>query len=221
MYNNTIQFISSQNLVNYKDAVSFMENRVSDIRNKVSDEAVWFLQHPSLYTAGTSAKDTDILDKNRFPVYHTGRGGQYTYHGPGQLIAYVMLDIQSRQIGIREYIQLLENAIIDTLAVFNVSGMIRTGRVGVWIEHDAKEYKIAAIGVRVRRGVTYHGIAININPDLTAFNSIVPCGISEYGVTSLQKIGASVTFQEVQNIFESVLIQNLTSWEKKQGHICQ
>jgi lipoyl(octanoyl) transferase len=211
MYTDTLQFIPSDTFIDYQNAVFFMEERVYGIRRKTADEAIWFLQHPSLYTAGTSAKDTDILDKNRFPIYHTGRGGQYTYHGPGQLIAYVMLDIQSRQIGIREYIQFLEATIIHSLARFKVTGFIREGRVGVWVEHKGKEYKIAAIGVRVRRGVTYHGLAINVNPDLTGFAGIVPCGIHEYGVTSLHEIGIHASITDVQKAFEDAFKTIITS----------
>lgn len=211
MLNYPLEFISSDTLIDYSDAISFMENRVSSIRNNHLNETVWFLQHPSLYTAGTSAKDSDLIDKNRFPIYHTGRGGQYTYHGPGQLIAYVMLDIQTRKIGIREYIKFLEETIIDTLLAFGIKGMIREGRVGVWIEHNGQESKIAAIGVRVRRGITYHGLAININPDLMAFNGIIPCGINEYGVTSLHRLGINADIAQVQKIFEAVFRKKIVS----------
>jgi lipoyl(octanoyl) transferase len=201
--------ISSCNYVNYPDAVTFMENRVAQIYQKSSLETLWFLEHSSIYTAGTSANTNDLLDKNRFPIYKTGRGGQYTYHGPNQLIAYVMIDIQKRKIGIREYIQYLENTIIDTLSVFNIKGKISAGRVGVWVQNNDIEEKIAAIGVRVRRGVTYHGIAINIKPDLTAFNGIVPCGIQEFGVTSFEKLNIECNRFQLQSVLQKFLINNL------------
>jgi lipoyl(octanoyl) transferase len=211
---NHFQFISSDTPIDYNESVFFMENRVADIKNNIHDETIWFLQHPPLYTAGTSANDFDLIDKNRFPVYHTGRGGQYTYHGPGQLIAYIMLNIQMRQIGIREYIAFLEKTIIDTLGVFNIHGMVRKGRVGVWVCDNNTESKIAAIGVRVRRGVTYHGVAININPDLSAFDGIIPCGINEYGVTSLRQLGIACTDLDIQTAFKNAFIININQISK-------
>lgn len=203
------EFISSDNFVDYNHAVSFMEQRVFDIKHQIKDETIWFLEHDSLYTAGTSANDTDLIDKNRFPIYRTGRGGQYTYHGPNQLVCYVMMNIQNRNIGVREYVQFLEKTIIDTLAVFGIVGEIRAGRVGVWVNHHHQEAKIAAIGVRVRHGVTYHGFAINIAPDLSAFTGIVPCGIDQYGVTSFEKLGVDCARRDVENAVKHSFLKNL------------
>ena len=209
MIHNNSDFISSNTFINYQQAVSFMEYRVAQIKDKIANEAIWFLEHDSVYTAGTSANDTDLIDKNRFPIYRTGRGGQYTYHGPGQLICYIMVNIQHRHIGIREYIQFLEKTIIDTLLCFGIHGKICDGRIGVWVDDNTQESKIAAIGVRVRRGVTYHGLAININPDLSAFTGIIPCGISEYGITSFKKLGIVCDRFKVQEIFKNIFIKNI------------
>jgi lipoyl(octanoyl) transferase len=191
--------------VGYEAAVAAMEERVADIRAGRARELVWLLEHPPLYTAGTSAKDADLLAPARFPVHRTGRGGQYTYHGPGQRIAYVMLDLQKRGPDVRRYVCDLEDWLIATLARFNVRGERRAGRVGIWVDRGAyggvpgREDKIAAIGVRVRRWVTYHGIALNVEPDLEHFAGIVPCGIAgpDYGVTSLVDLGLPVTLPEV------------------------
>lgn len=184
-----VEFKISHELVDYDEAVSFMEERVAGIRAGDAEECVWFLEHPPLYTAGTSAKDADLLDA-RFPVFKTGRGGEHTYHGPGQRVAYVILDLKKRQQvpDIKHYVWQLEEWIIRTLAHFGVTGERREGRVGIWVETDGTEKKIAAIGVRVRHWVTYHGIAINAEPDLSHFSGIVPCGISDYGVTSLKEL---------------------------------
>lgn len=180
-------------LIDYAQAVATMEQRVSAIRLAQAEELVWLVEHPPLYTKGTSARDADLLDKNRFPIYETGRGGEFTYHGPGQRIAYVMLDLEKRGKDIRRYVQQLEQWIILTLAQFGIEGFIREGRVGVWVMRGAQEAKIAAIGIRVRRWVSYHGIAINLNPQLSHFSGIVPCGIREYGVTSLAEMGIDVS----------------------------
>lgn len=190
------QWIIEKNLVPYENAVQTMEQRIAGIREESSDECIWLLEHPPLYTAGTSAKDDDLLDA-RFPVYKTGRGGEHTYHGPGQRVGYVMLDLRKRQGGkpdIRGYVHLLEEWIIQTLAEFDVKGERRVGRVGIWVVMpDGTESKIAAIGVRIRKWVTYHGISINVNPDLSHFDGIVPCGIAEHGVTSLHELGKDVS----------------------------
>lgn len=181
----------SKNPVEYADALAFMNKRVEAIHNGEAAECIWLLEHPPLYTAGTSAKDSDLLD-NRFPVYEAGRGGEYTYHGPGQRVAYVMLDLKRRQKkpDVKKYVWQLEEWIIRTLAEFDVKGERRCGRVGIWVKRDeGREDKIAAIGVRIRRWVTLHGIAINVNPDLSHFGGIVPCGIKEHGVTSLADLG--------------------------------
>ncbi len=187
-----IQWIYSEYPVKYNAAVAEMEKRVAGIREGTAQEAVWILEHPALYTAGTSAKDSDLLDP-RFPVFKTGRGGEYTYHGPGQLVAYVMLDLKKRQNepDLRSFISGLEQWITDTLAVFGIRGQRREGRIGIWVDTQDGEKKIAAIGVRVRRWITYHGISINLNPDLSHFEGIVPCGIKDYGVTSIDDLGFS------------------------------
>jgi len=183
--------------VPYPEAVATMEARAAAIREGSAPELVWLLEHSPLYTAGTSAREEDLLDPQRFPVYRTGRGGQYTYHGPGQRIAYVMLDLKRRGPDIRCYVHNLEDWVIRTLARFNVTGERRDGRVGIWVAQGAGEAKIAAIGVRVRRWVTYHGIAINVDPDLSHFDGIVPCGIAEHGVTSLTDLGLPVTLADL------------------------
>lgn len=180
-----------------------MEARVEVIKNG-GPELVWLLEHPPLYTGGTSARADDLLDK-RFPVYETGRGGEYTYHGPGQRVAYVMLNLKKRQQepDIKKYIWQLEEWIIHTLAQFNVIGERREGRVGIWVIHDNTESKIAAIGVRVRHWVSYHGIAINNNPDLSHFSGIVPCGIKGYGVTSLAALGKDVPMADLDSALKA------------------
>lgn len=190
-----VEWIFENEPIPYIDAVERMEKRVADIRDMHGSEAVWLLEHPALYTAGTSANSDDLLDQ-RFPVFKTGRGGEYTYHGPGQRVGYVVLDLQKRQSkpDIRGYVWSLEEWIIQTLAIFDVIGERREGRVGIWIVMpDGSEKKIAAIGVRIRKWVSYHGIAINVNPDLSHFGGIVPCGIAEHGVTSLHNLGKTIT----------------------------
>lgn len=183
-------------LVDYGDAVATMEARVAAIRAATADECVWLVEHPPLYTAGTSAKPGDLLDA-RFPVHQTGRGGQLTYHGPGQRVAYVMLDLRRRNPDIRAYVAALEDWIMRALATLGVTAERRAGRVGLWVEMarygglPGAEAKIAAIGVRVRHWVTYHGAAINLAPDLSHYAGIVPCGISEHGVTSLAALGVA------------------------------
>ncbi|MEI7668551.1 MAG: lipoyl(octanoyl) transferase LipB [Pseudomonadota bacterium] len=192
--------ISSQ-LIEYEDAVSFMEERVNQIKNNESQEMIWLLEHPPLYTAGSSAKTSDLLDNNGLKIYQTGRGGQYTYHGPGQRIAYIMLDLRKRTQDVRVFVKNLEDSIINTLAVFGIKGEIREGRVGVWVKSENSEAKIAAIGIRIRKWITYHGIAVNINPDLSNYNGIVPCGISQYGVTSFAELGIKTTLKEFDEQF--------------------
>jgi lipoyl(octanoyl) transferase len=188
--------------VPYLEAVAAMEARVADIAAQKAPELVWLLEHPPLYTSGTSGKPTDLLDP-QFPIFATGRGGQLTYHGPGQRVAYVMLDLRRRRPDVRAYVAELEQWIIRTLAAFNVRGERREDRVGVWVSRPDKgpgfEDKIAAIGVRLRRWVSFHGIAINVEPDLTHFDAIVPCGVTDprYGVTSLVDLGHPVTTADV------------------------
>lgn len=177
-------------LVPYPEAVEIMEARAASIAAGEANEYIWLLEHPPLYSAGTSASIDDLVDPNKFDVFSSGRGGQYTYHGPGQRVAYVMLDLRKRGRDVAAFVRTLEQWIIDTLAEFDVVAERRCGRVGVWVEHaDGREEKIAAIGVRLKKWVSFHGIAINVCPDLTHFEGIVPCGITEHGVTSLQALG--------------------------------
>lgn len=187
--------------VAYDQAVSFMEDRVRLIREEEANDLVWLLEHPPLYTAGTSANAKDMLNP-AFPVYQTGRGGQYTYHGPGQRIAYVMLDLHKRGSDLRRYICDLEEWLICALQEFDVKGERRAGRVGIWIATKNSEAKIAAVGVRVRKWVTYHGVSINVNPDLSHYNGIVPCGIKDYGVTSLQALGIEIPMPELDEALQ-------------------
>ncbi len=205
-----VDWIVGKEPVDYKGAVKTMEQRVADIREDKADELVWLLEHPPLYTAGTSAKDADLLDA-RFPVYESGRGGEHTYHGPGQRVGYVMMDLKKRQSkpDIKAFVWSLEEWIIQAIAEFGVSGERREGRVGIWVKMpDGHENKIAAIGVRIRRWVTYHGISINLNPDLSHFEGIVPCGITEHGLTSLHALGKKASMDELDTAlkksFESV-----------------
>lgn len=186
----------------YEIAVAEMESRVAAIREGRARELVWLLEHPPLYSAGTSADPEDLLNAGGFPVYSTGRGGQYTYHGPGQRVAYVMLDLAQRGGDVRGYVRNLEEWIIRALDQFNVKGERREGRVGIWVDRGTgREDKIAAIGVRVRRWVTYHGIAINVEPNLSHFSGIVPCGIADekLGVTSLVDLGLPITMEDLDN----------------------
>ncbi len=190
--------------VDYDEAVRVMEARVAAIRDGTAAERVWLVEHPPLYTAGTSAKDADLLAPDRFPVYRTGRGGQFTYHGPGQRVAYLMLDLNRRQPDLRLFVHTLEEWVIRTLAAFNVTAGRREGAVGIWVKRPDKglgrEDKIAAIGIRVRRWVTFHGIALNVDPVLEHFSGIVPCGISGQGVTSLADLGIIVSMAEVDSV---------------------
>lgn len=187
--------------VDYTAAVKFMELKAEAIRHKGEKNLVWLLEHPPLYTAGTSAKPADLLSP-AFPVHKTGRGGQYTYHGPGQRVAYVMMDLQQRGADLRRYICDLEEWMIVTLKNFDIKGERRPGRVGIWVAENGTENKIAAVGVRVRKWVAYHGVSINLNPDLSHYKGIVPCGISGYGVTSLKERGADVTMAQLDNALQ-------------------
>ena len=184
-------------LVAYPRAVEFMEERVAQIADGLAPELVWLIEHPPIYTAGTSAKPSDLLD-SRFPVFQTGRGGQFTYHGPGQRVAYVMLDLRLRKADVRAFVQNLEEWIIRTLARFGIAGERRDGRVGIWVVGgNGSEDKIAAIGVRVRRWVTFHGVALNVAPNLDHFGGIVPCGVRGHGVTSLAGLGIGASMADV------------------------
>jgi len=188
--------------VAYPDALAQMEARAAAIAEGKAGEQVWLLEHPPIYTAGTSAQDADLIDA-RFPVYRTGRGGQFTYHGPGQRVGYVMLDLKHRKPDVRAYVHDLEQWLIETLAEFNVKGERRDGRVGIWVQRgptsllNAREDKIAALGVRIKRWVTFHGVALNVEPDLTHFAGIVPCGVRAHGVTSLADLGIPATLADV------------------------
>ncbi|MGM0422496.1 MAG: lipoyl(octanoyl) transferase LipB [Pseudomonadota bacterium] len=188
--------------VPYERALAFMEARTRSIRERNVSEMVWMLEHPPVYTAGTSADPKDLLD-NRFPVFNTGRGGQYTYHGPGQRVAYVMLDLQKRGPDLRKYVYNLEQWVIDSLRVFNIKGERREGRVGIWVDLEpfgkpaGTEAKIAAIGVRVQKWVSFHGVAINLHPNLEHYNGIVPCGVSDHGVTSIAALDKGVSMAEL------------------------
>lgn len=200
------EWITADGLTGYRQAVTFMEARATAIAAGESGECIWLVEHPPLYTAGTSAKPGDLTDPNRFEVHATKRGGQYTYHGPGQRVVYVMLDVGARGRDVRRFVQQLETWVIATLDQFNLRGEIREGRVGVWVARDDKpltaagarpEDKIAAIGIRLRKWVSFHGISINVEPDLEHFSGIVPCGITEHGVTSLVDLGLPVTMEDV------------------------
>ncbi len=200
------QFTILPGLAPYAQTLALMEARVAAISSGTELEAIWLLEHPPLYTAGTSAKPADLTDPQRFPVFNAGRGGQYTYHGPGQRVAYVMLDLNTRGRDVRQFVCALENWVIGTLQDFNVKAERRTGRVGVWVPRPDKapnpdgtprEDKIAAIGVKLRRWVSFHGISINVDPDLGHFSGIVPCGIKDHGVTSLVDLGLPVTMADL------------------------
>ena len=199
---NEVEWIISPGLVEYPDALKVMDERVDLIQKGNAKELVWLLEHPPLYSAGTSAKPQDLLTPNRFPVFKTGRGGQYTYHGPGQRVAYVMLDLNRRRRDIRAYVSSLETWIINTLAKFNIRGERRSDRIGIWVRRTdlnnfEREDKIGAIGIRIKRWVTLHGISINVAPDLEHFGGIIPCGIGGYGVTSFEDIGQPLEFYDL------------------------
>jgi lipoyl(octanoyl) transferase len=202
----TPEWIVSTAPVPYDTALAEMERRVAAIAAGTAAEAIWLLEHPPLYTAGTSARPQDLTDPDRFPVHEARRGGQYTYHGPGQRVVYVMLDVGRRGRDVRRFVEQLEHWVIATLAEFNLRGEIREGRVGVWIARPDKptlpdgtprEDKIAAIGIRLRKWVSFHGISINVEPDLSHFDGIVPCGITGHGVTSLVDLGLPVTMEDL------------------------
>lgn len=194
-----VEWRVSQGLTAYTAAVQFMEDQVAAIRSGTAPEMVWLVEHPPIYTAGTSAKPQDLLSPGRFPVYYSGRGGQYTYHGPGQRVAYVMLDLKQRGPDIAQLVCNLEKWLKDTLACFGVIGETRQGRVGTWVARPdgSGEDKIAAVGVRVRRWVSYHGVSLNVNPELAHFSGIVPCGEKQHGVTSLAQLGVKTSMAEV------------------------
>jgi lipoyl(octanoyl) transferase len=203
-----VEWAVSEGLVDYPAAAAAMEARAAEIAEGRAGELVWLLEHPPLYTGGVSAKAGDLLQPDRFPVFETGRGGQFTYHGPGQRVAYVMLDLTRRRRDVRAFVAALEAWVIGALDRFNVRGEIREGRVGVWVERRAPgvpptEDKIAAIGVKLRRWVSFHGISLNVEPDLSHFGGIVPCGVTEHGVTSLVDLGLPVTMDEVDDALKA------------------
>ena len=197
----SVEWDISDEPVPYEVALARMEARVNSIGEAKLQELVWLLEHPALYTAGTSADPKDLLSPDRFPVFKTGRGGQYTYHGPGQRVGYVMLDLKNRGQDVRKFVGDLEAWLIATLAEFGVTGELREGRVGVWVRRpdkgEGREDKIAAIGVRIRKWVTFHGVSLNVDPELDHFSGIVPCGISQHGVTSLADLGITATMTDV------------------------
>jgi len=207
------QWAVSGGQIGYAEALAAMEARVAAIAAGAAPELVWLLEHPALYTAGVSAKADDLLAPDRFPVFSTGRGGQYTYHGPGQRVAYVMLDLKARRRDVRAFVTALETWVIDALQTFNVQGLIRPDRVGVWVERKTpaedrpamitREDKIAAIGVKIRRWVSFHGVSLNVEPDLSHFDGIVPCGIREHGVTSLVDLGLPISMDEADEALRS------------------
>jgi len=208
-----VQWAVSAGQIGYTEALTAMEERVAAIAAGEATEMVWLLEHPALYTAGVSAKPADLLAPDRFPVFASGRGGQYTYHGPGQRVAYVMLDLKRRRRDVRAFVTALETWIIGALETFNVEGLIRPDRVGVWVERKTpaddrpamivREDKIAAIGVKIRRWVSFHGVSLNVEPDLSHFDGIVPCGIRQYGVTSLVDLGLPVSMDEADEALRS------------------
>lgn len=201
-----VEWIVTDGLTPYPEAVAFMSDRADAIAQGTASECIWLVEHPPLYTAGTSARADDLTDPDRFPVFQSARGGQYTYHGPGQRVVYMMLDVGARGRDVRCFVRDIEGWVIDTLATFGVRGEIRPGRVGVWVPRPDKppladgtgrEDKIAAIGIRLRRWVSFHGLSINVDPDLSHFDGIVPCGIRDQGVTSLVDLGLPVSMSDL------------------------
>tara|TARA_B110000240_G_C13367441_1_gene396725 strand:+ start:143 stop:814 length:672 start_codon:yes stop_codon:yes gene_type:complete len=203
-----IEYAISRDLVNYPESVKIMEKRIENISSKKKSELIWFLEHPSVYTAGTSADKKDLLKKNIFPVFKSSRGGEYTYHGPGQRIIYIMLDLRERNYDIRSFVNALENSVMDTLNDLGVKSLLIKGKVGVWIKSSIKnqsEKKISSIGLRVRKGITFHGISINIKPNLDHFNGIISCGNKNNGVTSLKELGIMLPTEKI----DEILLKNL------------
>ncbi|MCP5364745.1 MAG: lipoyl(octanoyl) transferase LipB [Hyphomicrobiales bacterium] len=203
-----VEWLISRELVPYPFSLSFMENRVEDIYASRKPDTVWLLEHPPLLTAGTSAKADELLSADTLPVYPSGRGGRYTYHGPGQRVAYVMLDLRKRGSDVRAFVCALENWLIATLAELGIQGERRADRIGVWVsDENGTESKIAALGIRVRRWISFHGVALNLAPNLSHFENIIPCGLSGYSVTSLEKLGRPTTLEEL----DRVLIHNFAT----------
>jgi len=206
-----LEWMVSPGLTAYPEAVAFMEARAAAIRSGTAPEMVWLVEHPPLYTAGTSAKAEDLLDPAGLPVFATGRGGQYTYHGPGQRVAYVMLDLKPRGADVRAFVRDLEEWLIQTLRILGVRGERREGRVGIWVKRPGGlpgvEDKVAALGVRLRHWVSFHGVALNVDPDLSHYAGIVPCGIRDHGVTSLARLGATTDMATVDRSLRSAFAE--------------
>jgi lipoyl(octanoyl) transferase len=199
----TVEWKRNKGLLDYNKALLLMEERVLQIASGKKEELVWLVEHPPLYTAGTSAKPSDLLKPDKFKVFHTGRGGEFTYHGPGQRVVYVMLNLKKRGAeDIRAYVHNLEQWIINSLALFGIEGTRKDGRIGIWVDTNMGEAKIAALGIRVRKWVTYHGISINLSPNLSHFDGIIPCGISKYGVTSFAELGNNSNMQSLDMALE-------------------
>ncbi len=204
MNNNEIEYFLESNYIDYPSSISFMEKKVEDIYKNRCKEFLWFLEHEDIYTAGTSSKSKDLLDPNKFKVYKTNRGGQFTYHGPGQRIVYVMLDLRKKGYDIRGFVTLLENWIISSLKTIGISATNDKDHVGIWVKEKNKLNKISSIGLRVRKGITFHGVSVNINPNLDNFKGINPCGKNSSAVTSIYKLGLDRKIKE----FDNILIDN-------------
>lgn len=200
MNRNVIEFFNSSELVDYKKSIEFMEKRVEGIKEGKVSELLWFLEHPPIYTAGTSSNDKDLLNKNLFPVFRTNRGGQFTYHGPGQRVAYLMLNVRDRDYNVKSFIRLLEQWIMNSLVDIGIKSFLIKGKVGIWVNN---EEKIASLGLRIRKGISFHGISLNINPNLEHFSGIIPCGNENSGITSIEKIGLSIEKKEIDKILIS------------------
>ena len=195
----TVEWLVEPGLQPYRDAVRRMEDRVAAIRAGSADELAWLVEHPPLYTAGTSARREDLIAPDRFPVHTSGRGGEFTYHGPGQRVVYLMLDLAPRGRDVRRFVRSIEAWLIATLAEFGIAGERREGRVGIWVERPSGEAKIAAVGLRLRHWISYHGVSLNVAPDLSHYDGIVPCGIADRGVTSLADLGVAASMDEVDD----------------------
>jgi lipoyl(octanoyl) transferase len=210
-----IEWRVSDSPVSYEDALAFMDQRAAAIREGAARECVWLLEHPPLFTAGTSADPAELFNPFGFPVYEAGRGGRYTYHGPGQRVGYVMLDLERRGKDIRRFVHALEGWMIDTLAELGISAHRADGRIGIWVGEGADEAKIGALGVRVKRWVTLHGFSLNVAPDLSHFAGIVPCGIAEFGVTSVEKLGKQIPVTSVDAALKRSFLPFLNALERK------
>jgi lipoyl(octanoyl) transferase len=198
-----MEFKTTISPVEYKQAIEFMEQRIAKIHTGEAEELIWFLEHQPIYTGGSSADDIELLNQENLPVYKTGRGGKYTYHGPGQRIIYLMLDLRKREQDVRKYVASLENWIISSLKEIGLSCQKKEEKIGIWTKsHEQKDVKIAAIGIRIRKWISYHGIAINVNPNLEHYKGIIPCGISEFGVTSLKELGYNISMQKLDVIMK-------------------